>query len=150
MSLWFRTSLLAVLLAIAGLSAAPTRADDLTDAVAALPPNIDDLRLVGTWRVGDFTGTYRLLVARFGPSPVRARLFVQWIAIEKNGELHVESSVEVEELTALDTNITAMRTKLEREGLLVFIDTAAAPGTPTTYELALGPPDQYRFGPFTN
>lgn len=150
MSLWIRIGALGVA-ALLAMGPAPGHADELTDAVAAVPANVDDLKVIGSWRVGDFRGTYRLVVARFGPTPVRARLFVQWIALENNGEARVESSVEVDELAALEANITALRTKVERDGLLVFIDTAGGePGAPTTYELALGPPDQYRFGPFTN
>ncbi|MFO1184260.1 MAG: hypothetical protein U1E56_05695 [Bauldia sp.] len=140
-----------VMIALSTFAVGTARADEVADAVAGFPANVDELRVVGAWGVGDFRGTYRLLVARSGPPPVKARLFVQWVALEVGGNVKVESSVEVEELAALDADIGAIRTKAERDGLLVFIDTIGGdPGSPHNYELALGPPDQYRFGPFTN
>lgn len=130
------------------LGTAAARADALADAVAALPPAVEEVRLGGLWTDGDRSGTYRVIVTRSGEQAVTARLFVQWIAHDGGGK--VDHSIEITELGALAVDITGVNAEPSDDGLALYIDTLAADGTEQLYELFVQSPEEYRFGPASN
>lgn len=136
------------LLALA--AAAPAaRADALADAVAALPPAVEDVRVGGLWSDGDQSGTYRVIVTRTGNHAVAARLFIQWIVDDgESGKL--DRSIEITELGELEIDITNVSAEPGDDGLALFIDTLSASGEEQLYELFVRSPEEYRFGPASN
>ncbi len=126
-------------------------ADDLANAVTALPGAVEDIRVSGTWEREDRSGSYRIVIARNGLDPVTARLFVQWIAYEVDGTAVVDNSVEIKELASLGLDIVDYMTESDADGLSVFLDTLnPTDGLDETYELHLFSPTEYIFGPATN
>lgn len=133
-----------------GLSA-PSMADELAEAVDAIPPSVEDVRIGGAWQTGDEGGAYRILIAREGVDPITVRLFIQWIAFGPDGEATVAQSVEIKELAELEIDIVDYQTEADVDGLSVFLVTLDSNGDAgDTYELHLFSPTEYIFGPATN
>lgn len=147
-----RLALAASLAAVLAVPLAlPARADDLADGIKAIPGEVEDIQIGGTWSRGQDAGQYRLVVTRTGGDGTTARLFVQWVAYEDAGETKVLDTIEIKELADLKVDITSMNTESDDKGLSVFISTRD-PNSPTdqTYELFVFSPTDYRFGPASN
>jgi hypothetical protein len=126
-------------------------ADEIADAVAAIPGVVEDVRVGGTWENGDKSGAYRIIVTRTGTDSVTARLFIQWIAYGQDGEATVDQSVEIKELADLKLDIVDFMSESDTDGLSVYIDTVnPTDGLDETYELHMFSATDYRFEPATN
>lgn len=126
-------------------------ADDLLDGIKAIPGQVEEIQIGGTWSRGSDAGQYRLVVAREGGDGTTARLFVQWVAYEDAGETKVLDTIEIKELADLKVDITSMNTESDDKGLSVFLSTRDPNGTADqTYELFVFSPTDYRFGPASN
>jgi len=126
-------------------------ADDLAESVKSLPGAVDDVRVSGTWESADRNGIYRVVIARTGLEPVTARLFIQWVAYEPDGNAVVDQSVEIKELADLGLDIVDYETESDVDGLSVFLQTVdPKDGFDETYELHMFSPTEYIFGPATN
>jgi hypothetical protein len=126
-------------------------ADEIADGVAAMPGNVEDVRIGGTWEAGNKSGAYRIIIARSGGEAITARLFVQWIAYGDNGEATVDKSIEIKEVGDLHLDIADYTSESDADGLSVFIDALGQDGkADESYELHLISPTDYRFGPSTN
>ena len=143
---------MAVLALVAGLALAPpVRADPLIDGLKALPGNVEDVRIGGSWDQGAKSGVYRILVARSGGDLVTARMFVQWIAYDDNGGSAVQDTVEIQELAALSVDIVDFTSESDSSGLTVTIQTLDPNGsTDKTYVLTVTSPTQHAFVPASN
>ncbi len=126
-------------------------ADALTEAVAALDPSIQDVRIAGTWDKDGRKGVYRVVVTRTtGPSPT-ARLFVQWVATGVDGSQRIERAIEITEMADLKLDISDFVAEPDPDGLTVFVDVIdAAKDTDQSYELFIEDDGSYRFGPASN
>ena len=81
-------SALAILTIAAGVAltaALPASADAILDGLKALPGNVEDVRVGGTWDTNGKNGIYRVIVSRSGGDTVTARLFIQWVAYDDAG-----------------------------------------------------------------
>ena len=126
-------------------------ADDLTEAVKAIPGSVEDVRIGGTWESDDKSGVYRIVIARSGTEPVTARLFVQWITVDDEGQASVDRSVEIMELADLRLDIVDYTSESDADGLSVYLETLnPTGGIDETYELHLFSPTEYIFGSATN
>jgi hypothetical protein len=145
-------SLAAALMAIALVLFAPAavRADALSEGVGAMPAEVEDVRMAGTWTEGDVSGVYRVVIARTGGATIAARLFVQWLVYDDNGLLSVEESLEITALGELGIDIVDYTADLEEDGLSMFIDTIGGDGGDQLYELFVTSRTEYRFGPASN
>ena len=116
-----------------------------------MPPGVADVRIAGAWDRNGKTGLYRLVVMRGSQNPVTARLFVQWIAVDKKGAATMEKSLEIKEVADLKADIADLSADAAEDGLTVFVTTADSAGDPAdTYEVVINGPDKYRFGPTSN
>ncbi len=138
-------------LAFAFLFAGPTRADQIADGIAAIPGAVDEVRIGGTWADDDKSGVYRIVIARSGGDEVTARLFIQWVAYDDDGQATVEHSLEIKEFAALNVDIDDFTSESDEDGLSVFIRTID-PGdnNDQSYQLFVFSPTNYRFGLATN
>lgn len=126
-------------------------ADDLADAVNAIPGSVEDMRIGGTWENDDRNGVYRIVVARSGTEPVTARLFVQWIAFDDAGRANIDRSVEIMEMADLHLDIVDYTSESDSDGLSVYLEMLDPNGgDDETYELHLFSPTDYIFGPASN
>lgn len=142
-----RTAFIKVLLAVALVAVAPAfvaQADTLSDGVAAIPGEVEEVRFAGSWTEGEESGVYRLVLTRSG-SPIAARLFVQWIAVDHEGP-KVAHSVEIEEFGALKIDVVDFAGETDADGLAVHIESVSGDG----YELFVSGRDEYRFGRASN
>ena len=85
--------------------AGPALADEVADRVAAIPGDVEDVSIGGSWEDGDRSGAYRIIMARSGGEKITARLFVQWIAYGDAGQATVDKSIEITELAELGVDI---------------------------------------------
>jgi hypothetical protein len=136
-------ALLALVL-VAAFGAVTARADAVSDGVAAIPGEVEDIQFAGSWTEGDEGGVYRLVLTRSG-SPIAARLFVQWVAIGNDGP-RVAHSVEIEEFGALKIDVLDFSGETDGDGLAVHIEAVSG----DAYELFVSGPDDYRFGRASN
>ena len=93
--------------------AGPAFADDIADGIAAMPGNVEDVRIGGTWEADNKSGAYRIIIARSGGEaitafvnrePERARAVVPRDSMvdDLNRQLHRElSSYMVERPTTI-------------------------------------------------
>lgn len=130
--------------ALAAMSAQHAVADALSDGVAAIPGEVEEIRFAGSWSEGDDGGLYRIVLTRSG-SPIAARLFVQWIAVGNSGPQAVHT-VEIEEFGALKTDVLDFSAESDADGLAVHIESVDG----DAYELFVTGPDDYRFGRASN
>mgnify|MGYP000938458860 CR=1 FL=1 len=141
----------ATFITTAVLAVAPVHADALFDGIAALPGNVEDVRVGGTWEKDGHSGVYRILVARKGGDVITARMFVQWVAYQDDGDSVVQSTLEVRELGDLAVDVVDFTSESDADGLSVFIQTLDPNGSADeNYELFVHGPDDYRFGPASN
>ncbi len=127
------------------LSNAPSLADNISDAVGAIPPGVEQIYFAGSWTAGDKGGTYRVIVVRGATKPTTARIFVQWIALDGSGA-SVAQSVEVKEFTELKVDAADVFAEGDVDGLAIHVDTSDGDG----YELFASAPGEYRFGRSSN
>jgi hypothetical protein len=130
--------------ALAAMSVQHAVADALSDGVAAMPGEVEDIRFAGSWTEGDEGGVYRIVLTRSG-SPIAARLFVQWIAVGNDGP-QVAHTVEIEEFGALQIDVLDFSGETDADGLAVHIESVDG----DAYELFVTGPDDYRFGRASN
>jgi hypothetical protein len=130
---------------IAGLALVrPAFADPLTDGIAALPGNVEDVRIGGSWDAGSKSGVYRILIARSGGDQVTARLFVQWIAYDDTGGGTVQDTVEIQEFAALKVDIADFTSESDGSSLTVTLQTLDPNGSADkTYVLTVTSPTQH-------
>lgn len=129
----------------------PAAADTLADGVAAMPGQIEEVRVGGTWDRDGNSGIYRIVVARKGGNAVTARLFVQWVAYTAEGGAEVEHTLEIAEFNDLGIDIIDFNSESDDDGLSVFIQTLNPNGpTDDNYELFIDGRNDYRFGPASN
>ena len=142
----------AMLALVAGLALAPPAyADAVLDGLKALPGNVEDVRIGGSWDQGGKSGVYRILVTRSGGDMVTARLFIQWIAYDDNGGSTVQDTVEIQELAALSVDIVDFTSESDSSGLTVTIQTLDPNGNADkTYVLTVTSPAQHSFTPAAN
>lgn len=127
------------------------RADALDDAVAAIPGEIEEVRLVGSWTMDDRQGGYRVVIARAGEDLSASRLFVQWLSVGDDGSVQLDHHQEIAELAELAVELVDYHAESDSEGLSLFLDTFdAANDSSQTYELFIFGPDDYQFGPASN
>lgn len=145
----FRAILAACLLTVA--TAAPLRADAISDGVQALSGTVQDVRTLGAWEKDGKKGLYRVVVVRGGPEPT-ARLFIQWLAKAEDGTLSIDRTVDIQEMVELKRNIGDFVIETDEDGLSLFLEVIdpAANGAKESYELFIGEEDGYRFGPASN
>jgi hypothetical protein len=143
---------IAMLALVAGLAVArPALADPLADGLKALPGNVEDVRIGGSWDREGKSGVYRILVARSGGDLVTARLFVQWIAYDDNGGSVVQDTVEIQELAALNVDISDFTSDSDSSTLKVTIQTRDPNGpADKTYVLTVTSPTHHTFTPASN
>jgi hypothetical protein len=138
-------------LALSLALAAPALADALSDGIASIPANVEDVQIAGTWQKEGKSGTYRVIISRSGGDAVTARLFIQWIAYGEAGESTVENSMEVTQFAPLNLDIVDITSESDADGLSLFIDTIDPSGSADEqYELHVIGPNDYNFGPATN
>jgi hypothetical protein len=144
--------IMAVLALVAGLAVArPALADSLLDGLKALPGNVEDARIGGSWDRDGKSGVYRILVTRSGGDLVTARLFVQWIAYDDNGGSVVQDTVEIQELAVLTVDIVDFTSESDGDGLTVTIQTLDPNGSADkTYVLKVTSPTHHTFVPASN
>jgi hypothetical protein len=143
---------MAMLGLVAGLAVArPALADPLIDGLKALPGNVEDVRIGGSWDREGKSGVYRILIARSGGDLVTARLFVQWIAYDDNGGSVVQDTVEIQELAALNVDISDFTSDSDSSTLKVMIQTRDPNGNADkTYVLIVTSPTHHTFAPASN
>ncbi|MEJ0098155.1 MAG: hypothetical protein WDM84_09920 [Bauldia sp.] len=143
---------LAMLAVVAGFALArPVYADPLIDGITALPGNVEDVRIGGSWTQGSRSGVYRILIARSSGDIVTARLFVQWIAYDDNGGSTVQDTVEIQELADLKVDIVDFTSESDSDGLTVTIQTLDPNGSADkTYVLTVTSPSQHTLAPASN
>jgi hypothetical protein len=139
-----KMKLLAAALLVA-LSGAPAYADEVSDAVAAIPPGVEEIYFAGSWSAADKGGTYRVVVVRSTAKPITARIFVQWIALDTSGA-SVAQSVEVKEFAELKADAADVFAEGDVDGLAVHIESASGDG----FELFASAPGEYRFDRSSN
>jgi hypothetical protein len=135
-------SAFAVLIA---LSSAPSFADEVSDAVAAIPPGVEEIHFAGSWSAEDKGGTYRVVLVRSTAKPITARIFVQWIALDTAGA-SIAQSVEIKEFADLHADAADIFAEGDTDGLAVHIESASGDG----FELFASAPGEYRFGRASN
>ena len=142
----------AVFAIIAGLALARAAfADPLLDGLAALPGNVEDVRVGGTWERDGNSGFYRVIVSRSGGDGVTARLFVQWVIYQEDGSATVRDTVEITELADLKIDVIDFSSESDADGLSVYIRTLDPNGSADqNYELTVTSPGQHKFGPASN
>ena len=130
----------------------PSWADPLADQVAALPSDVEDVRILGTWQNGTDTGVYRVVVTRTGTTDLSARMFVQWIAYPPGETVgKVTATTELKELGPLATNITDYTFEIDPEMLVIHLETSKADGSQQQpYVAMIRSPESYTFGPPSN
>ena len=128
----------------------PSRAQDITQAVGAIPPEVEGIRYLGSWKRDDVDGTYRLIVVR--KDRESQRLFVQWVARPGDGvAARIVDTAEIAEFAALKTVITTLTFDDDGQDLALYIGTMkASNGDDTTYEAIIRAPDDILFGPASN
>jgi len=133
------------------LFAGAALADTLADGVAAIPGEIEQVRLVGNWTIDDRQGAYRIVVARAGEDFSASRLFVQWLSIGDDGAVQLDHHQEISDLADLGVAVLDYSAESDSEGLSLFIE-AMGPDSDSsqTYELFIFGPDDYQFGPASN
>lgn len=141
---------LATPLALATLAPVAARADAISDGIAALPGEVEDVRIAGSWTEGDKSGVYRVVISRSSGATVTARLFVQWLAYGGDGLPKVDSTLEITDLAAAGIDIVDYTADLEEDGLSMFIDTLSPSAGDQLYELFITSRTEYRFGPASN
>jgi hypothetical protein len=127
-------------------------ADPLAAGIAAMPPDVEDVRVVGSWAMPEGkTGVYRLIVARSGTQTVTARLFLQWISYPASAPAgEIVAGVEISELRDLAVNVLDYRIETGPNELVVFL-TLSKPGeAEREYELIVRAADDYKFRPQSN
>jgi hypothetical protein len=144
-----RAILAALMLTV--VTAAPVRADAISDGVASLSSTMQDVRTVGTWEKDGRKGVYRVVVVRSAPGPT-ARLFIQWLAEAEDGTLTIDRTVDIKEMVELKRNIGDFVIETDEDGLSLFLEVfdPAADGAKESYELFIGDDETYRFGPASN
>lgn len=142
-----RTTFIAACLALA--LASPAAADLVHDGVAVLPGEIEDVRIAGTWDQDDQSGFYRIAIARAGINEISARMFVQWVAFQPDGNALLMDTIEITELTELGVDIIDYISESDPDGLTVYIQTDGENGD-ESFELFVFGTDDYMFGPASN
>ncbi len=146
-----RKIILAAALAAGFAFAAPAFADELLDGIGKMPGSVEDVRIGGTWEKDGKNGAYRVVITRTGGDTVIARLFVQWIAYQDNGDATVDNTIEIKELADLKVDIVDYTSESDQDGLSVYIETIDPSGnSDANYELHITSPTEYRFGPTSN
>lgn len=139
------------LIAFVGLTATPAFADEVLDGLKALPGNVEDVRIGGTWDSDGKSGAYRIIVARSGGDAVTARMFVQWLIYNDDGGATLRDTVEIKELAELKVDVVDFTSESDQDGLSVFIRTLDPNGSDDlNYELRIASPSQYRFQQASN
>ncbi len=132
-------------------AASPSHADTLADGIVAMPGQVEEVRVGGTWERGGNSGIYRVIVARTGGQAVTARLFVQWVTYTDDGGAKVENTLEIAEFNDLGVDIIDFNSESDADGLSIFIQTLNPNGaTDDNYELFIDGPSEYRFGHASN
>ena len=147
-----RLGMIAVFALFVGLAVArPAFADAFMDGLTALPGNVEEVRIGGTWDREGKSGAYRILVARSGGDVITARLFVQWLVYNDDGGATVSDTIEIKELADLGVDIVDFTSDTDQDGLTVFVQTLDPNGSnDLNYELNVTSPTQYTFRPASN
>jgi hypothetical protein len=131
--------------------AVAAEADEFNDTVAAIPGEIEEVRLVGSWEMDGRQGGYRVVVARAGDDLSVSRLFVQWLSVADTGMVQLDHHQEIVDIADLGVEVVDYRAESDPEGLSLFIDTQKPDSDSSqTYELFFFGPDDYQFGPASN
>jgi hypothetical protein len=140
-----------VLLALAVVPPAFAQSDSLIDSLNALPGNIEDVRIVGSWNQGGQSGVYRVLVARSGGDMVTARLFLQWLVYDDNGGAKVTDTIEIQEFAQLNVDIVDFNSSSDGNPLTINIQTLDPNGNADkNYLLTVNSPTQHTLTPASN
>ena len=144
-----RTAL--VLLALSAPAPSFAQPDPLVDSLSALPGNIEDVRIVGSWSQSGQSGVYRVLVARSGGDMVTARLFLQWIVYDDDGGAKVTNTVEIQEFARLNVDIVDFNSSSDGTPLVINIQTLDPNGNADkNYVLTVNSPTQHTLAPASN
>ena len=127
----------------------PVRAagDPLGAAIAAMPADIEDVRLVGKWARDGKSGLYRVTVARRGGGEsFAARVFVQWLAYSDTDVGTIEATTEIAEIPAMKANVVDLAVD-DEDGRLTLVLQLSGPGIDEakSYEAVIKGPGEYVF-----
>lgn len=126
----------------------------LAAAVANLPPQIEDVQIVGPWQEGSHHGIWRTVMMQVAQEGSPYRFFLQQVE-EVDGKLSVKASTEIREIGQVKGSILSYRADQpsddDQASLTLFFDIVPNGGEISeTYELHFTPGGKYTFGPATN